>query len=219
MLLLAAACPEAQPNELARLHIGERDARLLTLRERTFGPELTCVATCPGCAERLELKFAAADIRVSTPPMPAEGFALSHAGYDVRFRVPNSLDLNTLDGTEDVDRACQRLLERCLLGVHYNGEERSVQQLPASVREAVARRLAVADPQADVQLDLCCPDCRHRWRAAFDVVAFFWTEIDSWAQRTLDEVHVLASAYGWREADILALGPCRKQWYLERVSG
>jgi hypothetical protein len=31
------------------------------------------------------------------------------------------------------------------------------------------------------------------------------------------EVHLLASAYGWRESDILAMTPWRRQLYLELV--
>ena len=32
-------------------------------------------------------------------------------------------------------------------------------------------------------------------------------------------VHALASAYGWTEADVLAVGPWRRQVYLQAVSG
>jgi hypothetical protein len=31
----------------------------------------------------------------------------------------------------------------------------------------------------------------------------------------LYDVHALASAYGWREADVLAMSPMRRQVYLE----
>ena len=51
----------------------------------------------------------------------------------------------------------------------------------------------------------------------FDIVSFFWAEIDAWARRVLREVNVLARAYGWRESDILALSPVRRQIYLSMV--
>ena len=51
-----------------------------------------------------------------------------------------------------------------------------------------------------------------------DVAAFFWTELNAWAVRLLREIHALASAYGWREADILALSPKRRDLYLELIS-
>ena len=79
--------------------------------------------------------------------------------------------------------------------------------------------MAQADPQADVQLALSCPVCGHKWQTAFDIVSFFWSEINAWAARILREVHILAWGYGWREADILALRPWRREVYLEMVSG
>ena len=35
------------------------------------------------------------------------------------------------------------------------------------------------------------------------------------ALRLLGHVHALARAYGWREADILAMSPARRQVYLD----
>jgi hypothetical protein len=77
--------------------------------------------------------------------------------------------------------------------------------------------MAEADPQANVQLAITCPVCSKHWQAGFDIVSFFWNEIDAWAHRLLQEVHTLASAYGWREADILAMSPWRRQCYLAMI--
>ncbi len=52
----------------------------------------------------------------------------------------------------------------------------------------------------------------------FDVVSFFWSEICVQAKRLLREVHTLARAYGWREADILNMSTARRQFYLEMVT-
>jgi len=75
------------------------------------------------------------------------------------------------------------------------------------------------DPQADTKLSLVCPSCEHAWQADFDIISFFWREIDAWAQRTLLEVVYLASAYGWREADILNMSPWRRHFYLGALGG
>jgi hypothetical protein len=79
--------------------------------------------------------------------------------------------------------------------------------------------MADADPQADVRLALDCPACGHNFLAAFDVAAYLWSEVNAWAYRLLGEVHSLASAYGWREEDILAMSPWRRRVYLEMVGG
>jgi hypothetical protein len=83
--------------------------------------------------------------------------------------------------------------------------------------DEIVGHMAQADPQADVQLALCCPRCSHEWQEVFDIVSFFWSEISAWTARILREVHTLACAYGWREADILAMSPGRRQCYLEML--
>ena len=64
---------------------------------------------------------------------------------------------------------------------------------------------------------LNCADCGHRWVSAFDIVSFLWSEIDNWAKRLLREVCALATALGWREADILAMSAQRRQLYLQII--
>lgn len=204
LTLLAGACPESPPEALARLSIGQRDARLLALRELTFGGEFTALASCPACAEKIELTFRAVDLAPVPVPEPPEEMSLQVDGRELRFRVPNSADL--LAAT---DRG--QLLDRCLL----TGRD----HLPDHALELVIHRMAQADPLADIQLALSCAGCGHTWRAPFDIVTFFWRELQACVRGLLREVHTLASAYGWREADILALSPARRRLYLEMVSG
>jgi hypothetical protein len=120
--------------------------------------------------------------------------------------------------TAHLDLTRQRLLQCCLLQVRRDGTEAPPEQLPVEVMEAITAHMAEADPQADVRLALVCPQCGHHWQGAFDIGTFFWHEIDAWAQRTLREVHTLASRYGWREMDILSMSARRRQWYLNLVS-
>ena len=223
-MLLAAACPETSPEALSKLSIGRRDSLLLTLREWLFGSQLVSVATCPNCSECLELNFNVSDIRVTAKNEPAEQLSLSIADYKICFRLPNSLDLAALPAADNVDSdlnrvavAQQVLMERCLLTITFQGEAQSLTQLPHEVKQKVIEHMALTDPQADAQLNLSCPFCNHHWQLAFDIVSFFWSEIHVWAQRTLREIHALASTYGWREADILDLSARRRQLYLEMI--
>jgi hypothetical protein len=77
--------------------------------------------------------------------------------------------------------------------------------------------MAEIDPQSDMQIALTCPACSQQWSAPFDIVSYLWIEINAWAVRLLHDIHRLATAYGWREADILALSPMRRQFYLELI--
>lgn len=215
--LLATACPETPLDELARMTIGRRDEALLVLRERTFGPRLVGLASCPECSEWIELMFEASQIRVEPSGEPPETLALCDSGWRVQFRLPNSLDVAVVEDRPSVEDARTALLSRCLLAAEHEGETLGAEQLPPPIAGAVAQRMAQADPQGDVQLACACPRCGRTWQAAFDIVSFFWAEIHAWARRTLHEVHMLASAYGWLEADILALSVARRQMYLEMI--
>ena len=75
--------------------------------------------------------------------------------------------------------------------------------------------MADADPQASVDLSFSCPACGHRFDAAFDIASFLLAELHGWAQRMIADIASLARAFGWREADVLALSPIRRQLYLE----
>ncbi|HKI06204.1 MAG TPA: phage baseplate protein, partial [Thermoanaerobaculia bacterium] len=192
---------------------------------------LVSVTDCPACNERLETAFDVADIVADTVadtvadncvPQDAweEPLSLGVADLELSFRLPNSLDLAALAEDKDLDGARRRLLGRCLLTArNAEGQEVPLDRLPETALQAVSGRMAEADPQGDVELGLSCPACGHAWRAAFDIASFFWTEIDAWARVLLHEIHLLASAYGWREADILALSPWRRRAYLELIRG
>jgi uncharacterized protein (UPF0212 family) len=219
--LLAAACPGTPLDELARESVGRRDGRLLTLREWTFGPRLVSVAACPACGERLETAFDVAEIRVEgAADAPVEPLSLAVAGYELTFRLPDSLDLASLAAGEGLEGARLHLLRRCLLAARGPGADRvSLDELPEAALQAVAAGMAAADPQGDVELALSCPTCGHAWPVAFDIASFFFTEVDAWAWALLREIHALASAYHWCEADILRLSPWRRRSYLELIGG
>jgi uncharacterized protein (UPF0212 family) len=213
LALLAAAFPEASVDELAELPIGRRDAQLLRLRERLFGPELMAVAQCPSCGEQVESTFRVDDVRLTDERVPEAPHSAEIDGYRATFRLPTTHDLLALT---DASTAHGTLLTRCLTEVRNpNGEAVMVESLPDEVIPAIVARMAAADPQADIELRLACPTCDHRWQAVFDIASFLWMELHAWALRTLRDVHSLARSYGWREADVLALSPTRRQVYLE----
>lgn len=214
-LLLAAACPELDEAELDAMPIGQRDSLLLTLRIGLFGSELTVVASCPACAAALESTLQAEAMRLDAASAGAV-HAISIDGWRVAFRLPTSSDLLALPADQDVSSARLSLLSCCLIEAHTpDGSVASAAALPESVAAAVAREMAATDAQANVELSMVCPDCGHGWQASFDIVSFLWKELHAWAQRTLRDVHSLARAYGWREADVLALSSTRRQIYLQ----
>jgi len=212
--LLALACPQTPSEALADLSVGNRDGLLLALRERTFGPDMTGVLACAACGETLEANFTTADLRAAAGD--AEPLDIDACGYQLRLRLLTSRDLSAAAHVHPAERR-QMLLNRCVVSASVGGTGATAEQLPAEVVQAVARRLAEADPQADAQLAMRCPACGHHWRTPFDILSFFWTELEAWAARALREVHVLASAYGWSERAILSINPLRRRWYLDLI--
>ncbi|MDR4484442.1 MAG: hypothetical protein R3B95_14740 [Nitrospirales bacterium] len=227
LILLAVGYPEYAPEQLDRFSIGQRDALLLTLRQRLFGARFDSVTACPQCRQGIEVAFNVSDIRVrpaTLDPIDSEeeSFMLAMDGYRVDFRLPNSLDLLSLEISEEMNHGQEQLLRRCIKSVvregadSHNGEGLDeIGRLPSTLIDAIAERMAQADPQADTRLTLSCPDCNYQWQAIFDIATYLMGEIHSWVKRILREVHNLASAYGWRERDILAMTPTRRGAYLE----
>jgi hypothetical protein len=217
LALLAAAYPETSRDALAGLSIGERDAGLLTLRQNLWGPQMTAEVLCPACRDRLELSLDSREMLSGARENSICPLLLNAADFRLTFRLPTSRDLMEHCGQRANGGESGQLLQRCLLSVEQGGEPVDSDKLPQEVIESVIKSMAEADPLADIQLDLTCPSCDHRWRAVFDIVSFLWTEIEAWAWRMLSDVHTLARAYGWGERDILALSPTRRQFYLEMV--
>jgi hypothetical protein len=118
----------------------------------------------------------------------------------------------------DVASARASLIAVCVVEARRGDEMLAVGDIPASAIEELSTKLGESESCADISFALRCAACGHDWQLGFDIVAFLWNEISSLAKRYLYEVHALAWAYGWSEADILAMSPARRRFYLERVS-
>lgn len=219
--LLALAHPDRSREQLAHVSIGERDRHLLRLRESLFGSQLASVVDCPACGDRLELNFSTDDILLTPAIDASDTVTAMIENYEVQFRVPTSFDLvalvNQTVNQTDAELLQRQLLEQCLLQIQQDNATVSVEELSSSTITAITTAMAQVDPQADVELALSCPACQHDWQAPFDIVSFFWSELQSWAQQSLRDIHVIASAYGWSEAEILAMSGQRRSLYLEMI--
>lgn len=218
--LLKVVYPERSAESLGELSIGERDARLFEARQLLFGPRITSTAPCPRCSERLEWESEVADLCADPTIGPSStGLSVAVDGCRFRLRLPNSNDLSAVLSQQDAVARHTRLLERCLLeATTSTGESLPREQFPEGAFQSMVQEMERAAPQSQLEMDLTCPACGHRWQALFDIVSFLWAEINNWAERTLRAVHLLARAYGWREADILAMSATRRQIYLEMAN-
>ena len=131
------------------------------------------------------------------------------------FRVPDSGAVAAAAAHHDLGQARLTLVERCVVRAEREGRPVPARSLPEEVLSALSAALMELDPQADVRLAMCCPACEHRWSALFDVADFLWRAVDDRARTLLAVVAALAAAFGWREAEILALPEARRLAYLE----
>lgn len=214
--LLAPAYPEATRDELAALPIGQRNALLLRLRAETFGTALAAISDCPKCDQRVEVNLETNDLQL--PSVNDADSTLKVDAYEVDYRLPDSFDLAAAAGCRAVDDARALLIERSIVEARRDGRTIVARELPLEVLDRLGERISEHDPQAEVVLELHCPDCDEAWKRELDVLTFLWEEICISAKRLLREIDALARAYAWSHQDILALSPALRRSYLEMVT-
>ena len=204
-LLLAVALPEMDEPGRSELRVSAADVALLELRRAMFGTKLPAETACRHCTELLEFELdAGALIDGCLPSLRDNGFGAEA----VDFREPTVADLAAVAGISHLDTAMRRLAGLCRLD---HGDA----ALPS---EAEIAQIDALHEHAAVRLRLDCAACGETWHEDFDIAAYLWEEIGQRAQARLDEIHVLATSYGWSEPQILALSDARRAAYLQRCS-
>lgn len=216
LLTVQAAFPETRGESVADWPLGRRNRALAQLYCATFGATLTGWTSCRQCGEKLE--FAADGRAMAQTVLDERETVVSVSGRS--FRLPTSRDLAHIATQAEVGDAAPQLLNLCLVSREAkNGLEDAAQAMAWSEAELelIGSRLAQADPLAEILLDFKCPVCQESFEEALDLASFFWSELEGRARRLLFDVHTLASAYGWSEAEILALSQPRRNFYLRQV--
>ncbi len=218
LALLNAAAATEEP-DLDALTIGQRDARLLQLRESLFGSKLSNTANCPSCQEKVEWESDINDFK-QQPQSNLDDTPLFQVlvdGFEVVFRLLVIADFFQLQAGWPIEENEKLLLQQCMVVIKKNGEPCQFEDLPAHIHEAVEERLANEDPQADIRISLACPVCLHEWQAPFSIERFLWSEIHEWIKDLLQEVYILAKHFGWSEREILSMSPQRRRLYLQMI--
>ncbi len=218
LIVLSHALPELSIDQLAEMPIGERDAHLLRVREQLFGTELWLETFCPHCGEGQEIRTTTREqlFHDFSKPLPRR-HRFESGEIALEFRLLDSRDLSVATHTHELDAARRCLVRRCIVAASRGGAPIAAEDVPESVLAELADALTEADPQAEIKLGFRCLDCEELWIALFDIVPVLWRELRELAKQLLHDIHDLASAYGWRESDILALSNSRRRFYLSRI--
>ncbi len=204
------------------LTVGDREALLLQLRRLTLGERLACVLTCPNaaCGKKMDLELKVEDLLL--PPYPIRDgerhettVGDNGASFTVRFRAPTGADAEAVASVArtDLQAAVDELLRRCVHEVRREGGQ-PVVGLPPAVAHALPARLGEVDPQAELMLNLTCPECDQGFSALFDTGAYFFQEIAGGIGQLYRDIHALAFHYHWSEAEILRMTRPKRQRYL-----
>ncbi|MBC9728842.1 hypothetical protein [Streptomyces sp. TRM68367] len=214
LLLHRVARPDVggDSRALLSLPVGEREADLFALRRALFGDRMQVRLACGACGADMEFELDAGEFAASLAVRGDSLVRVAEGGWEVEFRVPGVADLTAAARDADPRRA---LLARCVVHAVRDGEPAPADELPDPVQRRIAEAAEAADPGADVTLNIACPECGAPTRAELDIASYLWTELDAWARDLLLDVHLLATAYGWSEPEILALSPLRRRYYLE----
>lgn len=207
------------PEDAAALPLGARDRLLLELRARIFGDTLTMSCECVACGAPLELNSQASALLNSSAPIAggAEAAELQFEDLRVRVRLPNSRDLAFALAQTAPESAHRALMARCIVSLQRGSAPIDCDDLEDRERTRIAEYIGELDPLAEIAFRPECPECGESFRAYLDVGQFLWAELEQKARALLDQIHVLATAYGWTEREILQLSALRRSAYAARI--
>lgn len=213
-LLLAPVFPDRTQGELLSLTIGESNEWLFRLHRQLAGELLDLVVDCPQCGQRLEFAMNSSALVPDDAGQRRESETLlEYQGYRILLRPLSLRDLAAIREQETLEAVTGQLLRRAVVTASVQ-----VEDLPEAVLAEIAEQMPVLDPHSELRLSLTCPDCGRKWISLIDIAALVKDEIAACAGKVMEEVHVLATAYGWSEQEILALHPKRRSSYLRMVS-
>lgn len=186
--------------------MGARNARLMQIRRANLGRKMTCLTGCPSCGETMEIVLDTLDFEV----MPqSERVVVDVQGQALSFRLPTTREI-ALAARQGNPLAV--LLNACVIN-----PPPGIQMTDPDLLNSVEKAFDAADPLGCIAIEATCADCGAVAQPVLDPAYLVWSEFAALALRIEDDVHVLARAYGWAEAEILALPEVRRRRYVERV--
>jgi hypothetical protein len=211
---------EVTREAVAGLVAGDREALIWHLRRLTLGERLQTTLDCPAedCGKPMDLTLDLSDLLQPPYADPRQEYASEREGLRIRFRLPTGLDLEQVcrGQIEDEEAAAERLLARCILGV-WDGE-RMLEDRPSDLSGPIPALMEELDPQAELLLDVACPECGRTFTALLDAADYLLRETAVPGDDLYHQVHSLALHYHWSEAEILGLSPVKRRRYLELLS-
>ena len=202
------------PDAAWRWSVADRLQALLAILAASHGPALDALCACgdPACGAAIALELPLASLVRRAPPH----VEWRDAGNRVlRARMPSGEDLRAWRGHLD-DPAW--MAARLLASIDGATPQAPWHPTQADV-DALDAELEAADPLTALTVPVRCPECGADTPVALDLERLALEALHRRQRTALDDVHRLALAYHWAEADILALPEARRRAYLARLDG
>ena len=183
---------------------------LMQMRAERFGRKVALGFACPHCAARAEIEFRVEDCLEAATPQQVAGVEddAERPGWRrlgaIRFRLPTAGDQVAVLRTA---RPTEKLAELCL--------DEAARRAPHRAR--AERAMAAMAPLVSRNLPGACPACKADVLVAFHVASVVVSEWRRAAATAHEEIDLIARAYHWSEAEILALPQPRRRAYAERI--
>ena len=199
-----AAPADGEPLDWYAMPLADLQAALLGLRRLLEGDRIVSEIRCEACGAPVDLSFSIAEYMTAHAPRRVRGAAADtdtdwYRIGSVRFRFPTVADRIAASASGKPEEA---LRLRCVQGAGPD------------VRRAENALRHLCPLLADL-LSGVCPECRREVSVWFDPVSFVLAEMRERATFVYRDIHLLASAYGWSETQILELPRARRMRYVE----
>lgn len=207
------------PEQVWNWPLPVRMQALLAIAAASAGRQLPLQLNCsqPACGEFLELELDLADLAELAGAGVSGGFACRPAGAaEVSMRLPTGDDQRRWLATAPEDLDPRSLAARLVVAIDGQAAADDWKP-PAEWLPAMSAELERHDRLMDPQLQATCPSCGADVGVTFDVETTLLDLLAGIQRRLLEQIHCLASAYHWSEAEIIALPPHRRRYYLARL--
>jgi hypothetical protein len=189
------------------LPLGEVCALAGRVYAEDFGGALDALVPCRGCDAQMDVRLPVSTLR--TASAERERRVPGPQNRELSVRALTTCDLLAAGRTSD---PAGELLARCMTDAA--GEPVDPRGLGP---EAVARVEEAAEQLAGAAAAVVrtsCPDCGTDALVPVDMGVLLWERVASAASALVSEVAALASAFGWREQDVLRMSAQRRRTYL-----
>lgn len=217
LLLVSAGVAGTGEVDTGRFSLSAAERILLEVRRRTFGESLRGNLCCPACGMTLAVQIDATQLMDDNPVGAPGPVTVEVDGLRVVARIPTLDDLVAAAGAGTSAAIRLHLVDACIVAAYGPDGEVETSDLHDDVIAHVGDALVAADQFAELRLAPTCDACGATWLALVDMGRWLWDEVEAAAERLLDQVHLLASAYGWSEGTVVALSPRRRRAYADRV--